>query len=89
MVNGTNLTLSSDMDQATCGKVTQTQNTQREIQEVSPIPLLIFVENFVEYISRYNIATPDIPYRTIVGTLIEHNDGMHWSRLSIKAPICS
>ena len=32
MFNGTNLTLSSDVDQVTDGKVTQTQDTQEERQ---------------------------------------------------------
>ena len=30
------------------------------------------------------IAMPEMPYRTIVRTLMEHNDGVHWSRISIK-----
>ena len=36
MSNGTNLTLSSDVDQITYGKVTQTHDAQQDSQEVSP-----------------------------------------------------
>ena len=54
MFNGTNLTLSSDVDQETCGKVTKTQeHNAQESQEFSSSPA--GDHKVARYITRTNM----------------------------------